>query len=100
MAIYNFQKYQQHHVYLRLMLFVKQYWFAFAIGLFGAVLGSATNAFFTWMLKPILDKGFINRDTHFIHWLPLMILGAFFVRNVAGYLGDFFMAWAGRMVVL
>lgn len=100
MSVYNFEKHQHRHVYLRLMLFVKQYWFAFAMGLFGTILGSATNAFFTWMLKPVLDKGFIARDIHFIRWLPFMIFGAFLVRNIASYIGDYYMAWAGRMVVM
>ncbi len=100
MLNYNFKKHQHLHVYLRLILFVRQYWFAFAMGLFGNILLAASNSWFMWLLKPILDKGFIKKDMHFIHWLPAIIFGAFLLRGVASYIADYYMAWAARTVIM
>ncbi len=96
---YHFKQ-QGHHVYLRLLHFTRQYWLAFALGILGNILAAAANATFAWLLKPVLDKGFIARDIHFIHWLPAIIFGAFLIRGFANYLGDYYMAWVGRQTVM
>ena len=100
MKTFNFQNDQQRHVYLRLLLFARQYWFTFAVGILGTILGALTNAGFTWLLKPVLDKGFIERDHHFIIWLPVILFGAFLLRGIASFLGDYYIAYTGRQVVM
>lgn len=100
MKPFNFQRYKNQHVYLRLLLFAKQYWLTFALGIIGTVLSALSNAFFTWLLKPILDKGFIERDLHFIRWLPILLFAAFLLRGIAGFIGDYYMARTGRQVVM
>ena len=100
MSDYNFQKHKKYHVYIRLLIFARQYWLAFALGLLGNILMAAANASFTGLLKPILDKGFIQRDMRFIHWLPILIFGAFLLRGVASFMADYYMASAGRMIVM
>ena len=63
--------------YTRIVRDAKQYWYLFIIGAIGTVVLSSVDAGLTWLLKPILDKGFIDRDQSFIAWLPLIILGIF-----------------------
>jgi subfamily B ATP-binding cassette protein MsbA len=100
MKNFDFQKHKHLHVYYRLLLFAKQYWFALALGLGGNILAAAANASFTGMVKPILDKGFVDRDIHFIKWLPLIVFGAFLIRGIANFIGDYYMAWVGRQIVM
>lgn len=88
------------NIYKRLLGFARQYWVAFIIGLLGTVLSSGTDAAFTWLLKPVLDKGFIAKDEVFIHWLPLLIVVAFLVRGAASVMANYYMTWAGRNVVM
>jgi subfamily B ATP-binding cassette protein MsbA len=97
---YNFTRHKNHHVYIRLILFVRQYWLPFALGILGTILTAVTTASFTWLLKPMLDKGFIARDMHFIHWLPFLIIAVGFVRCLASYVGDYYLSWVGRQVVM
>lgn len=87
-------------IYQRLLRFARQYWGAFAIGLLATVLSSGTDAAFTWLLKPVLDKGFIARDATFIRWLPLIIVAAFLVRGITSFAANYYMTWAGRNVVM
>lgn len=93
-SVNGFQTYQ------RLLQYAKRYWVAFLIGIIGTILLSAADAGFAWVLKPILDKGFIAKDTLFIKWLPLGIVIAFILRGVAGFMSNYFMTSAGRNVVM
>lgn len=88
-----------HVVYKRLLGYSSVYWRAFVLGIFGTVVSSGADATFAWLIKPLLDKGFIQRDIGFIHWLPAILIFAFLIRNGAGYLSNYYMSWAGRKVV-
>lgn len=87
-------------IYKRLLRYVKRYWIAFALGLFGTALAAIVDAAFAWFLKPILDRGFIARDVSFIRWLPLFIIGAFLLRGVASFIAEYYMTWVGRQVIM
>lgn len=87
-------------VYKRLLGYASHYWFAFVLGMLGTIAISGIDASFTWSLKPILDKGFIARDQHFIQWLPLFIICAISARGVATYLSNYYMTWAARKIVM
>lgn len=88
------------YVYKRLLGYAKKYWQGIALGIIGTMLMSGIDATLTGMIKPLLDKGFIARDMHFIHWLPLGIVCAFVVRGGANFMSNYHMAWAGRNVVM
>jgi len=88
------------YVYKRLLSYVKPYWFAFGLAIIGNILYSLVDAGFTYMLKPLLNKGFIDKDPAFIHWLPMLVVVAFIVRGGANFLSSYFMAYVGRNVVI
>lgn len=87
-------------VYKRLLMYSKRYWLAFLLGIIGTILLSIVDAGFAWGIKPVLDKGLIGREVTFLRWLPLFIIAAFFLRGVAAFLSNYFMAWVGRNVVM
>lgn len=86
-------------VYKRLLGYSKVYWWAFVFGIIGTVISSGTDASFTYLVKPLLDKGFIDKDMTFIHWLPFILIFAFALRNAANFVSNYFMAYAGRSIV-
>jgi subfamily B ATP-binding cassette protein MsbA len=86
-------------IYKRLLGYSKVYWPAFVLGIIGTIISSGSDAFFAWLIKPMLDKGFIDRDTVFIHWLPFILIFMFLVRNAANFMSNYYMSWAGRSVV-
>ena len=85
--------------YTRIVRDAKRYWYLFIIGAIGTVVLSSVDAGLTWLLKPILDKGFIDRDQSFIAWLPLIILGIFIFRGVGGFVSDYCISRVARSVV-
>ncbi len=90
---------QSHVIYKRLLGYSKVYWPAFVLGIIGTMVSSGTDASFAYLIKPLLDKGFIDKDMAFIHWLPFILIFAFLVRNAANFMSNYYMAWAGRSVV-
>lgn len=87
-------------LYKRLLSYIFCYWPAFAIAMAANVLYSGIDAGVTYMLKPILNKGFIARDVHFIKFLPFLVLGAFLLRGFANIISNYFMAVVARSVIM
>jgi len=85
--------------YRRLVALAMRYkgWFMLAIA--GMVVFALTEAAFAWLMKPMLDDGFIKRDPATIRWVPLAIVGIFVVRMVASFLRTYCMAYIGRQVI-
>lgn len=88
------------YIYKRLLTYSRRYWLAFLLGILGTMLLSGVDAGFAWGIKPILDKGLIARQPSFMHWLPIIIIGAFLMRGVASFMSNYFMALVGRNVVM
>lgn len=88
------------HVYKRLLYYSRKQASAIFLGIVGTIVSASADAWFTWLLKPLLDKGFIAHDVVFIRWLPLIILVGFLIRSGAHFMSDYYMALAGRNVVM
>lgn len=86
-------------VYRRLLKAAGPYWWAFALGIVGNSLIAISDGWITYYFKPLIEKGFIQRDEVFIKWIPIVIIGFFFIRGVAYFMASYFMSWVGRSVV-
>ena len=60
--------------YRRLLLYLQHYWGWFLLGVVGTILLASTDAGLIWFLKPLLNKGFIDKDVHFIGYLPFILI--------------------------
>jgi len=86
--------------YTRLLTFVRKYWAIFVLGIIGTTLLSCIDAAFTWMVKPIINRGFIDRDLVFIRWLPVLVILVFLLRGGAGFVSNYFINRVARNVVM
>lgn len=86
-------------IYKRLLNYSKQYWPQFLLGILGTVISAFMTASFTWLIKPLLDQGFIAHNEKFIRWLPILLITVFALRTGANFLSNYYMAWTGRTVV-
>jgi subfamily B ATP-binding cassette protein MsbA len=87
------------HIYGRLMGFAKPYWRTFALSILGMVIYAATEPFFAALVKPLLDGSFVQRDIKVVRVMPLLLIGVFVVRGIAGFVNTYFLQWVGRRVV-
>ncbi len=86
-------------VYKRLLKQVMPYWPIFLITAIGNAVYSGVDSYATYLFKPLLDKGFIGKDTHFLHILPLIILGLFLLRGISGVISNYSMGWLSKRIV-
>lgn len=85
--------------YCRLLQVTRPYWGFFVLGVLGTIAVSGIDAGFTWLIRPIINKGFIDRDVAFIHLLPLLVITIFLFRGVSGFLSTYFISRVARNVV-
>lgn len=91
---------ESRQLYLRLLGYVRPYWFAFVVAIGCMGLSSIVEPVFPAIMKNLLDNGFSNaRDVW--DWLlyPAIILGIFVSRAVLGFIGDYAMSWVSNNVV-
>jgi subfamily B ATP-binding cassette protein MsbA len=69
------------------------------LAILGMIIDAGCLSLFAWMIKPLLDDLFVNKDPHTIFWMPIWIIGIFLVRGVASYFEDYGTAAVGRNVV-
>ena len=86
-------------LYRRLFLYVKPFWPMLVLGLFANILYSAIDAGFTYMMRPFLDKGFIDIDMAFVKQIPLIVLIGITGRGLVSAVGSYCMTWVARSVV-
>ncbi len=86
-------------LYARIFTYVKPFWLVFMLGVLANILYSGIDAGLTYMMRPFLDKGFIDIDMHFVKQIPWMILIGVTIRGLVSALGSYCMTWVARSVV-
>jgi len=86
-------------LYRRLLSYVKPFWTVLFLGILANILYSLIDAGFTYMMRPFLDKGFINIDMEFVKRIPLIVLIGVTVRGLVSSVGSYCMTWVARSVV-
>ncbi|MCP4469770.1 MAG: lipid A export permease/ATP-binding protein MsbA [Gammaproteobacteria bacterium] len=71
----------------------------FALAVIGMVIFAASDAAFAYMMKPLMDEGFIDRDPTVIAFIPVAIVLIFVVRMIAVFLRSYCMDFIGRNVI-
>jgi len=92
-------KYRAGVVYRRLLSYVKNYWAGFVLAIVSMVVIAATETGFAAMMKPLLDGSFVEKDPEIIKWMPVVIVGVFLLRGIAGFISTYCMTWVARNVI-
>lgn len=86
-------------LYWRLLTYVKPFWPVLLFGIFANILYSIIDAGFTYMMRPFIDKGFIDIDMSFVKQIPLIVLIGITARGLVSSVGSYCMTWVARSVV-
>jgi len=86
-------------LYRRLLGYAWPYKWIFLVAVLGMAVTSATEAGFAWLMKPLVDSGFVNSDSESIGHLPFLFIGIFFARGLFGFVANYSMQWIGRNVI-
>ena len=83
----------------RLWPYLRPYLHWLVVGGSLAVVVSGAEGFIAWLVKPALDDIFLKRDLFMLKVIPLMLLGAYFVKGLGRYGQSYLMAAVGERVV-
>jgi len=88
----------KHKTLLRLLRYLKPYWWALLLTIVGFAINAATEIWIAKLLQYITDA--INQnDQAKQNLFPLLIISLFFVRGVGSFLGNYYSALVSRNLV-
>jgi subfamily B ATP-binding cassette protein MsbA len=86
-------------LYRRLFSHVLPYKWVFIAALFGMLLVAAADTGFAWILQPLMDKGFVERDAEYIVYIPMLLIVIALVRAIGDFIDGYCINWVARMVI-
>lgn len=87
-------------LYKRLLKYVVPYRKVFLLAILGMVIQAAMEPAKAYLLQPMVDQLFVNRDTSIIIYLPVLIVLVFIISGIAGFTGDSAVHWVAQRVVM
>ena len=66
---------------------------------FCMILVAAATAANAWLMEPVLDEVFLNRNETMLLMVPLAVLAIALIKGVAGYLQGYIMAAVGQRII-
>ena len=86
--------------YLRILAYAKPYWFRITVALIMAQIVAATDGAMAWLVKPLMDKIFVEKNVEMLKLIPLAIVGLYLIRGVGRYVQNYFMRYANLRMVM
>ncbi len=86
-------------LYKRLLLNAKPYWRRVLIALISMLGVAGCTGATAYLIKPVLDDIFIQKDMTMLRILPVIVLTIFVVKGVCSWCSTYFMAYVGQRVI-
>jgi len=86
-------------LYLRLLSFVKPYWVKLVFAVICMSLVAATNGLTAFIVKPVLDKIFFEKNETMLYIIPIGVILLYFLKGVFEYLQAYLMGFVGQKVI-
>ncbi len=85
--------------FMRLMLYVRPYRVRFMVAFVCSGLVAAATGAYAWLVRPVLDGIFIEKNESLLLALPLALLGVAVLKAVASYGQTYLMSYVGNRVI-
>lgn len=92
-------KNESFQLYRRILSYSFKYPAILIAALTCVILGGFAEAGLFWLLKPILDEGFVQKNSLFIKVMPWLVVGAFVCTSTLSFAGSFGMQWISQRVI-
>ena len=86
-------------LYLRLLKYLRPYWMRLAVAVVCSGLVAAFTSAYAWLVRPVLDEVFINRNVTWLALLPVALIVVSALKGVASYGQTYLMVYVGSRVV-
>jgi subfamily B ATP-binding cassette protein MsbA len=86
-------------VFLRLLRYLRKYWFHLAVGFACSVGVAGLTAAYAWLVKPFLDGIFIDKNQFLLMTLPLVLLCVTLCKGFLVYAQSYLMNYINNWVI-
>lgn len=86
-------------LYKRLWTYLRQYWKVFIVSLVAMIITALTDTGFAWLMKPLINGGFIEHDPFLMMAVPLAVVGLFLVKGFFGFINEYSSTWLSSHLV-
>ena len=87
-------------LYLRLLKYVRPYMHRLMLAILCTVLAAACNLYLPWIIKDVVDKVLVDKDTFMLYLIAVSIIVIFIIRGIFFYGQSYLMSWVGQKVVI
>ncbi|AVK82028.1 ABC transporter ATP-binding protein [Campylobacter fetus] len=86
-------------VFKRFIPYFKDYIPQFVLAIVGMIMASVGTAVSAYLVKPVLDKIFVEKNESLLYLLPYAIIAIYFLKSLGTYLQAYFTAYIGQDMV-
>lgn len=83
----------------KLLLLVKENWFLLLISIFCLLLVAGTTALMAYLIKPVLDDVFFNKNYAKLTYLTIAVVLVALIKGVASYGEEYIMGFVGQKII-
>ena len=87
-------------LYLRLLRYLRPYLPLFFVGITATIIQGMSQPAIAALMKPLLDGAFVEKNPDLIFWTPLLLVGLFTIRGIAGFVNNMSFAWVSSKMVM
>lgn len=88
------------NLYLRLLKYIRSYMHRLMMAILCTVMASACNLYLPWIIKDVVDKVLVQKDTFMLYVIAISIVVIFIIRGLFFYGQSYLMSWVGQKVVI
>ena len=84
----------------RLWPLIVPYKLGLLIAAIALIINAATDTFLISLLKPLLDKGFGEADSHILGKLAIIVFGLMILRGLSSFISTYGLSWVSGKVIM
>ncbi|MDY0117844.1 MAG: ABC transporter transmembrane domain-containing protein, partial [Sulfurimonadaceae bacterium] len=81
------------------MPYIKEYKLQYILVIFGILLTVTATAATAHIMQPLMDDMFIEKKEDMLYWIPMMLLGIYFLKAIGRYIQSVYMSYIGMHIV-
>ncbi|MBP5215415.1 MAG: ABC transporter ATP-binding protein [Alphaproteobacteria bacterium] len=83
-----------------MLAYAKPYWFRAVFAVLITIPVGSLDAVIAWSLKPFMDVVLVEKQSDWITYIPLLIIGFTFLQAVFTYIATYMNSWVGNKISL
>ncbi|MFK2822102.1 ABC transporter ATP-binding protein [Arcobacter sp. YIC-80] len=85
--------------YKHYLPYIKNYKLKFFFAVMGMIMVAGGTAGTVYIIEPLLDDIFINKDKELLYIMPFIVVGIYAIKGVGGYIQKYYISFIGQDIV-